>query len=562
MINKKSTLALILGMIIMASSLASASYINDFGGARSASASSGATAGAVSKVSFTDDASANIDGIPYLDVLREWIQVSARVPAGVIGDASATVDTQGAKEFTERLTGAPIASNSYIKTSLDGKVEAAVAKTSSQGVASASAIMQAETGATYAGAIIGRSMGGAASLSTQISHTGVGTALAEADGDALYEGATDQNRVTYTTGYARGNVKLSGTNVKFGGKVDGSARIDSHSSLVGRVGRSVTTEELCLNAERDISFEGDSKVEGSVDGAESGETRNGDTIVDVETTSVMNGMARALHRNDAAHVSLLVNSRTGTNGREAISDNIVYGEAITTRDSTGSSTEKAQAEGFITDATWTASTVLREGDPNYRYASVQGKLGGTPDGMPQDLPGLGVGSWISNPYINPMTSIAYSVELAASGQVLPGTIPSTRTTTVGTQDGFIDPVAPHDLGNPAPTRINAAAYQMRLNGMVASGNTNDAVGAYLGLDTQILKNDIGNGVPVARAMQVGPMNGIEWLEGKNPNLLPGSYTPIVSMKPTSLGQLPLVPDGLSQDAISRSSGLRFDVMQF
>ena len=45
MINKKSILALVLGMVLMASSLASASYINSFGGVESRSASSGATTG-------------------------------------------------------------------------------------------------------------------------------------------------------------------------------------------------------------------------------------------------------------------------------------------------------------------------------------------------------------------------------------------------------------------------------------------------------------------------------------------------------------------------------------
>ena len=70
-------------------------------------------------------------------------------------------------------------------------------------------------------------------------------------------------------------------------------------------------------------------------------------------------MARALNRHDNAQVNLLVNSRTGTNGVEAIADNAVYGQAVTTRDSLGTSTEKAEASGYITDAAWTASTALR-----------------------------------------------------------------------------------------------------------------------------------------------------------------------------------------------------------
>jgi len=541
MISKKSTLALILGVILMASSLASASYINDFGGAKTEASTSGATTGIWSRVSFNDQGLDAIDTIGYTDVLREWISVAANVPAGVTGEASATVDTQGAKKFTEQVTGAPLTSNSYLSTSVDGKVEVSLTKTSSQGVAQAASNIQAETGVTWApnNQIANKAIGGAARLQAIISHTGTGTALAEAAGDAQYDAALEQNRVTYTTGFARGNVKVSGSNQKFGGLITGTARIDSHSNLAGRVGRSVTIEELALVAQRDISFEGDSKVEGIVDGAESGETRNDDTIVDVETTSVMNGMARALNRNDDARVNLLVNSRTGTDGVEAISDNVVYGQAITTRDSLGSSHEKAQAEGFITDATWTASTLLRDGAPRFRYASVQGKLGGTPDGQPVDLPGLGVGSWILNPYINPMNSEAGSSQLAASGPVAAGAIPSTIWTVIDTNGNL-----PNDLFNPAVGRINTATYRIRLNGMLANGETNDAVGAYLGLDTQRLTNSIGAATPVTRTLSITPMNGIEWLEGNNPNLLPGSYTP------------PIVPFGVSQTAVARNSGLR------
>ena len=74
MISKKSTLALVLGMIIMASSLASASYLNDFGGARTTSAESGSTAGAVSKIQLDNSELGTIDSIAYGNVLRQWIK--------------------------------------------------------------------------------------------------------------------------------------------------------------------------------------------------------------------------------------------------------------------------------------------------------------------------------------------------------------------------------------------------------------------------------------------------------------------------------------------------------
>lgn len=564
MISKKSTLALVLGMIIMASSLASASYLNDFGGARSTSASSGSTAGAESKIQQDNGGAGQVDSIAYGNVLREWIKASASVPSGVTGEASASVDTQGAKAFRSRLVGQPEENNyAYIGTSLDGKVEASVTKTSQQGSAQAIAKMQSETGASIAdwkptSDVADKALGGSAILSASIFHTGVGSALANAEGDALFDGALSSDKeplglgmfsfgTAYTTGWAKGNVKLTGSNVKYGGVISGIAAIRSGTSLANRVGRSITTEELCLKAERDISFEGDSTIEGIVDGLESGETKIGDTTVDVETSSVMSGKARALNRHDSANVFLLVNSRTGTNGIEAISDNVAYGSAKTTRDSIGSAGEKAQAEGNITDATWTASTSLKADNPEfpkgYRYASVQGKLGGTPNGHPEDLPGLGVGSWIMNPYINPMQSQAWSYELAATNKVAAGSVPETMSTL----SGNLNPILDGELQNTLGSRVNTAEYRMILNGMKVTDETNDAVGAYLGVDTQIMTNIVDGYTPTrqeTRTLTIAPMNGIQWIEGNNPSLLPGTYTP------------PIVPFGLSQTAVARNSGLR------
>ena len=393
----------------------------------------------------------------------------------------------------------------------------------------------------------------------------MGTALAEASGDAIFDAAIVDGvgRDAYSTGFARGDVKVSGSNVKFGGTIAGTATINSRTTLDSTlIGEGSTAEDLTLNARRDISFEGESRIEGIVNGAESGESSLAinplaprRTTIDIETTSEMNGMARALNRHDNAQVNLLVNSRTGTNGVEAIADNAVYGQAVTTRDSLGSSNEKAEASGYITDAAWTASTALLDDgsttpiDATYRYASVQGRLGGTPDGLPEPLPGLGVGSWILNPYINPMRSQTWSTQLAATGPILlTGLAPSDFTPTANA----LNPLGPV-LVNPLTTRVNLATYRMRLNGMVVSGNTNDAVGAYLGLDTQRLTNvrrfdeTTGLLLPVAqrtRALSIAPLNGIEWLEGNNADLLPGTYTS------------PIVPFGLNQNAVSRNSGLR------
>ena len=62
----------------------------------------------------------------------------------------------------------------------------------------------------------------------------MGTALAEASGDAIFDAAIVDGlaiREAYSTGFARGDVKLSGSNVKFGGNIAGTATINSRTTL-------------------------------------------------------------------------------------------------------------------------------------------------------------------------------------------------------------------------------------------------------------------------------------------------------------------------------------------
>ena len=63
--------------------------------------------GRSSQISFNNAATDQIDGVTYRDVLSETMSVTANVPIGVIGEASATYDTQGAQKFKEHVTGAP-----------------------------------------------------------------------------------------------------------------------------------------------------------------------------------------------------------------------------------------------------------------------------------------------------------------------------------------------------------------------------------------------------------------------------------------------------------------------
>jgi hypothetical protein len=100
----------------------------------------------------------------------------------------------------------------------------------------------------------------------------------------------------------------------------------------------------------------------------------------------------------------------------------------------------------------------------------------------------------------------------------------------------------------AAARGNTQLYHMKLVGMNPTGTQNDAVGAFMGIGPQRLVNTIQT-LPNAANSQVrnsARMWGIEWLEGEDPNILPGSY----SIPPIT----PNAAD-IFQDAVSRGTGL-------
>jgi len=552
----KSAVALMLGVLILASA-ASASYVASVGGASSGSTSGGATSGTttlgvrtLTGISYEDTGAATnllngpnwglgtIGSTLYTHILTETIGATASVANGDTGTATASFTTDGAQTVNQALPTATFPTGGYLSTSVDGSAEVSVSKTSTGGAATATAVIEAQSAATTAG--IGGGLGGTAQLYATATQSGVGEVLSEAKGDASHSSNVGSD-ILFSKGSANGDAKVSGTNSALGGSITGTANIYAGTNIVQSatntlIGQSIVQETVDLNANRGISLEGDSKIEALLDGEEMAETsyvssialpNTLPTIVDAEATSVMNGLARALHKHDSADVDLTVRAETGTDGAAApvaLADSQITGTAIVRRDSAGTSTEKAQGEGFITHADWTASTqvgyvpTVATND----YASVQGQ---THSIDLTDSEGLGVGSWLATAYINPMISSGLQTQSAVSGVWTPPAAGVVSLTGVPSY-----PVAGGAILNPAAipaVRGNTETYNTRLSGMVAGTQTNDAVGVYLGVDSQILTNDVTQAVPAAAAPQRltrNERNGIEWLEGANTNPLPGHYT--------------------------------------
>jgi len=540
---QKSALALMLGVLVLASA-ASAGYVQSVGGATTSSSSGGATYGITASTTYDDSGTGTLGGpllgatalttATFNDVLTEVTSVNANVANGVTGDASASFTTNGEQKVTQNLPSpapAPYAAGSYISTSLDGVVAASVSKTTPRGPPTASAVMQAQSAASPIVAGTAGQVGGTAELYATATLSGAGSVLAEATGTATHDSNLGLGDLTYSKGYASGDAKVSGTNDIYGGAssgISGTADIYAGTSLIDTAGvvsgQSITTETIDLAASRGISFAGDSKIEALLDGSESGESSYSagllqPTIVDNDAVSVMDAMARALNRHDTATTNLAFRAETGTDGVHAMADSNLGGTASVTRDSIGG-TEKAQAEGFITHAAWTASTQLPAVAPAINeYASVEGQTGSIDN---TDSEGLGVGAWILTPNTPPMIATASQTQLAASGAV-----------------AAVDSV----LTTPILARGNTEVYTVGLIGMTASGHTNDAVGAYLGIGSQILSNVDPAGVPIVSTTHESSRNGIEWLEGGNTDILPGHYSNNI------------VPVGVTQTATTRTSGL-------
>jgi len=544
-------------------SAASASYTTGIsGGSASAAASGGATAGSQGEVNYNEGPNSYDGqwfGQKFDDYLTEWIGASATIPAGSAGTASAEYTTNGAKTVDQQLT-----DTKSLSVTLDGDVGVVLSKDTSEGLAQAYAAMWSRTGIDHSMGGPAK-IGGSSGLAVGLEHTGLGEANAFATGSTSFK-AFGYNG-DYTKGYANGDINLQGSNDAEGGAFRGEARVttttwvspdeeylmygrqwgdpfpvgsDTYKWRYGKVGESRTEEILRLQAERGVSFPGTSEVEGVLTGQEMGESANnqlhdcrgfdcdsaGTQVVDLESTSAMNAMAVALNARDKASVNLemtpeaelswakLYKKSTTNSNFYATTDHPVYNaeaynrivaEAAAERHVSGGSV-KAQAEGYIPDATWASTALAR----NCLLASVRGAAGQTQDGQALYLNGFGVGAWIMSKYSTPVTAAEYYDQYA-----------------------WINPT----------DKVLSTRYSMQLNGMKADlKTTNDAVGAFGAVKGQLSSvENLAKGEVSTQAPE--DLTAINWLEGKNPDPLPGHWYPY-TMVPT-----------VTADAVSRQVAL-------
>jgi hypothetical protein len=564
-LTASSILALTVCLVMLVSA-ASASYTTGIsGGSASAAASGGATSGSQGEVNFNEDPSHDsvMDGLEddhlvnlgqdFNDYLTEWIAAAATIPAGAKGTASAEYTTNGAKTVDQQLT-----DTKSLSVTLDGDVGVVLSKDTSEGLAQAYAAMWSRTGIDN-----DKEIGGSSGLAVGLEHTGLGEANAFATGSTSFK-AYGYNG-DYAKGFANGDINLQGSNDAEGGAFRGEARVTTETWVspdeqqtwfgpeftgtdqktykwkYGKVGESRTEEILRLQAERGVSFPGTSEVEGVLDGQEMGEASNNDLrvchdidcdsagtqTVDLESTSAMNAMAVALNARDKASVNLEMTpeaelswsqlyvknptlktnpwSEVGHPVYNAEAYNRIVAEAAAERHVSGGSA-KAQAEGYIPDATWASTALAR----NCLLASVRGATGQTQDGQALYLNGFGVGAWIMSKYSTPVTAKEYYDQYA-----------------------WIDP----------KQKVLSTTYSMQLNGMKADlKTTNDAVGAFGAVKGQLSSVENLNTNEVS-TQSPEDLTAINWLEGKNPDPLPGHWYPY-TMVPT-----------VTADAVSRQVAL-------
>jgi hypothetical protein len=511
------SLAFLLSALVLASS-ASAAWTQSVGGVASVAANGG-TSGASGAAIYDDTGSVSFGGHTYQNTLDEYVGVTASVLSGNIGSASASWDTGGPSAFLQPF------SNGYISTSLDGVVSVNVAKTSSYGWATASASMEAESGATLA-----NNVGTHTDLAGSMSLTGVGSALASVAGatakaDArLIDSSSNTPLIRFSTANSAGDIKLTASNkddvvqAVNGGRASGNANIgaDSNAQSTGAA-LSTTDETMVLHANRGQSFTGRSYADGYLNGQEVAESiwATGTVLnpgqvftVDLESTSQINGMANALNIRDTADMNAYLRPYATTlttgNARAGVDMKAV---AQVTRDTPYSGNVKAQAEGYMPVATWQSTGAISGSltpDLN-RVAAISGSQGLSWDGLPAKNSGFGVGAWILNNYNAPQIASVEATQYASTE------------------------------GAGAAT----ATYDLVLQGMkTTTGTQNDAVGAFGGVANQrvaALNVEAPKAPLVTKDVTptITNTNAIAWLVGDDSNPLPGAG----KYSPTSMGIL-------------------------
>ncbi len=506
-INKISALVLALCFVMLVST-ASAYTINIPGGTGSSSAM-GTSNGASGLITYGSGSISGISGINFDHILSEEIWAEAKVSAGQVGEAHSEYTTNGPKTAFD-----PIDAYRSLSVTLDGTVTADVTKSSTLGESYAKASMYTkaaidDSDASHAGDIFGTS-----GLEAEIHSTGAGTAKATATGTTSFEAINtyEGKRNGYSMGSANGAVNLEGSNDNFGGDFYGNAHISTLTYIsptqlrdltTGRFGQSTQEEYLDLRANRGISYDGSSYIEGGVQGVEEGETSLealdcNRYIVDSEATSYGYGYAYAYNKNDRAASNTWLKTdaqlikKVGGVDTSAKVDTGAIASAV--RKTYNSNSPRMEATATMDIGTWTTSAMS-----GYQYlsipypasSSIAGALGVIPDGKPNGVPGMSATAW----QFNKMTKIIDSK----------ATFEQTATTA----------------GKPHIT----TKFDVKNNGPKYTGTNgvNDATGAYgavkdLSADVQFktLKNTKIVDMVATYPDSYNEIKAIEWIGGSDP----------------------------------------------
>jgi hypothetical protein len=570
---KQLSVALLLSVIVLASA-ASAGFNTTLGGTASQSTSDGGNVGIIAQAVYSDTAGTTYPvegGLPdsgavgpaslpanivhMLDtvsgqmvlhstegaatqtkVLAEGIQSESSVPVGSTGSASSQFVTNGVQNQVFTFTPAALTDPSYqLGVSVDGTVQTAASKTSVGGVADSIATIWAAAGISTnvpADGIV-TNVAGQGLISSAAQLTGTGSVLAQADGAATFHAAGASTATTAglalgtfvagptdleAHGAAIGSTKLVGSNL-IGGHVEGWAESSAYTQMSPTAGSAETEETLLLNAQRDISFNGPSSIDGLItkrtsDTATTGAFETAESSytpgvaveeavprsVDIESHSLLDGLARASARNDQAFV--------GTDF-ETFAQTALTSEAMSKLDSVATASRdfldpanaKVQAEGYVRYADWGVNALTGEipqaAGPSTpaQFASVAGQTGLSFDGQSvPSVPGTGVGAWLYHTYTAPVSARFTAFQEADTA-------------------GGVAPAESLVYENTAGA----------LNGMTVTGQVNDAVGFYGGLDNLAETTKMGPAPQTTTTQVQTHQDAIEWFEGTNSNFLPGKF---------------------------------------
>jgi hypothetical protein len=392
--------SIIVAMILMIiASAASATQTTSSVGGVAAVAASGAGYGEAMGEFFTNDDDPNI---PFLsaDVWAEGF-----VDQGTTGTFAASYDTGGAKSKSfGTLTGTGYS----LKTTVNGKPAVAISKTSTAG----SAYAFAELYAYATGDIAGYYAEGEATAYAEASLTGVGSVSASAPAtEVSYDAIVSPVLEPYVISEAIGNVK--NTAVTIAGTVDdpndniyGYGEVGSYSWADEDGGVAVGTyadvwEDFYLQARKQISFDGPTKITATVTGEEFAEPvaywltfqPEPEAMSDVEATSKLSGIASVYKKSDYAssYADFWAEARSYPSTGDLYADEGMYLYGYASRLLADSNAQNAaRGTAKVDSATWSAAALADYQEIG--QVGVEGETGFTENGGGIMLSGVGVGA--------------------------------------------------------------------------------------------------------------------------------------------------------------------------